>query len=89
MSFRPHVIVSAGSFVSVPVAYMSWLFRIPHVKLQMDVRPGLANRLMGPVSHPSLLTLKKQLIFPKNFIEKKYRACGASGNRQGKCRPRQ
>ena len=48
--FRPQVIVSAGSFVSVPVAYAAWILRIPHVILQMDVRPGLANRLMAPVS---------------------------------------
>ena len=48
--FRPQVIVSAGSFVSVPVAYAAWILRIPHVILQMDVRPGLANRLMAPAS---------------------------------------
>lgn len=48
--FKPHVVVSAGSFVSVPVAYAAWLLKIPHVILQMDVRPGLANRLMSPVS---------------------------------------
>ena len=48
--FRPQVVVSAGSFVSVPVAYAAWILRIPHVILQMDVRPGLANRLMAPVS---------------------------------------
>ena len=48
--FRPQVIVTAGSFVSVPVAYAAWILRIPHVILQMDVRPGLANRLMAPVS---------------------------------------
>ena len=48
--FRPQIIVSAGSFVSVPVAYAAWILRIPHVILQMDVRPGLANRLMAPVS---------------------------------------
>ena len=38
--FRPQVIVSAGSFVSVPVAYAAWILRIPHVILQMDVLPG-------------------------------------------------
>ncbi len=48
--FRPHIVVSAGSFVSVPVAYAAWFLRIPHVILQMDVHPGLANRLMAPVS---------------------------------------
>ncbi|MBC8257791.1 MAG: glycosyltransferase [SAR324 cluster bacterium] len=48
--FRPHIIVSAGSFVSVPVAFAAKLSGIPHVIFQMDVRPGLANRLMAPVS---------------------------------------
>ena len=50
LRFRPQVIVSAGSFVSVPVAYAAWLLRIPHVIMQMDLRSGLANRLMAPVS---------------------------------------
>jgi len=48
--FRPHVVVSAGSFVSVPVAYAARMLGIPQVLLQMDWRPGLANRLMAPVS---------------------------------------
>lgn len=47
---QPDVVVSAGSFVSVPVAYVSRLLGIKHVLLQMDVRPGLANRLMVPAS---------------------------------------
>ena len=51
LHFRPHVVVSAGSFVSVPVAYAAWFLRIPHIILQMDLRPGLANRLMAPVSN--------------------------------------
>ncbi len=50
LKFQPHVVVSAGSFVSVPVAYAAWLLRIPHIILQMDAKPGLANRLMAPVS---------------------------------------
>ena len=50
LRFRPQVIVSAGSFVSVPVAYAAWLLRIPHVIMQMDLRSGLANRMMAPVS---------------------------------------
>ncbi|MBT4015961.1 MAG: UDP-N-acetylglucosamine--N-acetylmuramyl-(pentapeptide) pyrophosphoryl-undecaprenol N-acetylglucosamine transferase, partial [Deltaproteobacteria bacterium] len=51
LRFRPQVIVSAGSFVSVPVAYAAWLLRIPHVIMQMDLRSGLANRMMAPVSN--------------------------------------
>ncbi len=71
LNFRPHVIVSAGSFVSVPVAYMSWFLRIPHVILQMDVNPGLANRLMAPVSHALVTYFEKTAIhFPKILIKK-------------------
>ena len=71
LSFRPHVIVSAGSFVSVPVAYMSWFLGIPHVILQMDVRPGLANRLMAPVSHALITYFEKTAAhFPNIFLKK-------------------
>ena len=71
LSFRPHVIVSAGSFVSVPLAYMSWLLRIPHVILQMDVRPGLANRLMAPVSHALITYFEKTANNFPNILLKK------------------
>ena len=50
LRFRPDIVVSAGSFVSVPVAFGAFILRIPHLILQMDVRPGLANRLMTPFS---------------------------------------
>lgn len=50
LSFKPDVVVSAGSFVSVPVAYAAKLLKIPHIIFQMDVHPGLANRLMAPAS---------------------------------------
>ena len=50
ISFRPDAVVSAGSYVSVPVAWACGLFRIPHLILQMDFLPGLANRLMSPFS---------------------------------------
>ncbi len=71
MNFRPHVIVSAGSFVSVPLAYMSWFLRIPHVILQMDVRPGLANRLMAPVSHALITYFEKTANYFPNILLKK------------------
>ena len=48
--FRPDVVVSAGSFVSVPVAWAARTLGVPQVLLQMDVRPGLANRLMAPAA---------------------------------------
>ena len=69
--FSPHVIVSAGSFVSVPLAYISWLLRIPHVILQMDVHPGLANRLMAPVSHVLVTYFEKTANHFPNILLKK------------------
>ena len=50
MKYRPNIVISAGSFASVPVAYAAKILGIPHLILQMDARAGLANRLMKPVS---------------------------------------
>ena len=52
---RPAVIVSAGSFVSVPVVYAGAFLRIPIVLYQSDKRLGLANRLAAPLSARVLL----------------------------------
>lgn len=46
MTWQPQVIVSAGSFVSVPVVLAAARFGIPCVIHQQDVKPGLAIRLM-------------------------------------------
>jgi UDP-N-acetylglucosamine--N-acetylmuramyl-(pentapeptide) pyrophosphoryl-undecaprenol N-acetylglucosamine transferase len=51
---RPDLMLSAGSFVSVPVAWACAVMRIPVAIHQQDVRPGLANRLMAPIA--SLIT---------------------------------
>lgn len=45
---RPAMVFAAGSYVSVPIALMSWLLRIPIWVHQLDVVPGLANRVMAP-----------------------------------------
>ncbi|HBL55468.1 MAG TPA: UDP-N-acetylglucosamine--N-acetylmuramyl-(pentapeptide) pyrophosphoryl-undecaprenol N-acetylglucosamine transferase [Deltaproteobacteria bacterium] len=72
LTFRPQVIVSAGSFVSVPVAYAAWCLRIPHVILQMDLRPGLANRLMAPVSQALVSYFKRTANqFPSISLKRK------------------
>ncbi|MBI4415170.1 MAG: UDP-N-acetylglucosamine--N-acetylmuramyl-(pentapeptide) pyrophosphoryl-undecaprenol N-acetylglucosamine transferase [Candidatus Kerfeldbacteria bacterium] len=45
---KPHVVVSAGSHVAVPVSWAAWVLRIPVVIHQQDVKKGFANRLMSP-----------------------------------------
>ena len=50
LRFRPEAMVSAGSYVAVPLAYVARVFGIPVVLHQMDISPGLANRLMKSVA---------------------------------------
>lgn len=48
LKLRPQVVVSAGSFVSVPVVWAAWCCGIPTIVHQPDVTVGLAVRLMAP-----------------------------------------
>lgn len=43
---NPNVVVSAGSFVSVPVVWAAWWCNIPVVIHQQDLQVGLATRIM-------------------------------------------
>ncbi|MDP3970273.1 MAG: UDP-N-acetylglucosamine--N-acetylmuramyl-(pentapeptide) pyrophosphoryl-undecaprenol N-acetylglucosamine transferase [bacterium] len=45
---RPAVVVSAGSFVSVPVVWAAWLLGIKNVVHQQDLQVGLSTKLMKP-----------------------------------------
>lgn len=47
---RPSLVVSAGGFVSAPVAWAAWLLRVPVLLYEMDVRQSLTNRLIRPVA---------------------------------------
>ena len=46
--FKPDIILTAGSFVAVPVAWAGWILRIPVIVHQQDIKVGLANNLMAP-----------------------------------------
>ena len=47
-TIRPDIVFSAGGFTSIPVVWMAKLMSIPSWIHQLDVTPGLANRLMAP-----------------------------------------
>ncbi len=59
--WRPDLVLSAGSFVSVPVVWAAWLCRVPVLIHQQDVRPGLANKLMAPAAKVVTVTFQKSL----------------------------
>lgn len=44
--YAPSVVVSVGSFVSVPIVWAAWWCNIPVVIHQQDLQVGLATRLM-------------------------------------------
>lgn len=56
---RPSLVMSAGSFVSVPIAWAAWLFRVPVLIHQQDVQAGLANKLMAPFASVVTVTFEK------------------------------
>lgn len=48
--FKPDIVVTAGSFVSVPVIMAAKTLRKPILVHQLDLKPGLANRIMAKVA---------------------------------------
>lgn len=59
--FKPSLVMSAGAFVSVPVVWAAYFFRIPIIIHQQDARPGLANKLMAPFATAITVTFEKSL----------------------------
>lgn len=58
---RPQVVASAGGFVAVPVVWAAWLRRIPVHVHQLDLRPGLANRLSTPFARSLSVSFEKSI----------------------------
>ncbi len=63
---QPEVILSAGSYVAVPVVMAGREMRIKTFVHQQDYQKGLANRLMSPLANKITVTFRKSLRdFPK------------------------
>lgn len=58
---RPVLVISAGAYVSVPLAWSAYFLRIPVLIHQQDVRSGLANRLMARAAQIITVTFEKSL----------------------------
>jgi UDP-N-acetylglucosamine--N-acetylmuramyl-(pentapeptide) pyrophosphoryl-undecaprenol N-acetylglucosamine transferase len=61
LTARPRLVMTAGSFISVPVIWAAWLLRIPSIIHQQDIRPGLANKLMAPFVSVVTVVFEKSL----------------------------
>ncbi|MFA6391426.1 MAG: undecaprenyldiphospho-muramoylpentapeptide beta-N-acetylglucosaminyltransferase [Patescibacteria group bacterium] len=59
--WKPDVIVTAGSFVAVPVVWAAWLLRKPIIVHQQDIQIGLANKLMAPFADRITVTFPESI----------------------------
>lgn len=68
--FKPDVILTAGSFVTVPVAWAAKILRVPLFLHQQDIRKTLSNSLSSFAATKITVALKPSLsYFPKNKVE--------------------
>ncbi|MFH0951137.1 MAG: UDP-N-acetylglucosamine--N-acetylmuramyl-(pentapeptide) pyrophosphoryl-undecaprenol N-acetylglucosamine transferase [bacterium] len=58
---RPQLIITAGSFVSVPLVIVGKLLGIPSLIHQLDYQPGLANKIMAKFAKKITVTFVKSL----------------------------
>ncbi|MFA7087745.1 MAG: UDP-N-acetylglucosamine--N-acetylmuramyl-(pentapeptide) pyrophosphoryl-undecaprenol N-acetylglucosamine transferase [Patescibacteria group bacterium] len=58
---KPDIVISAGSFISVPLVWAAAWKKIPILIHQQDVRPGLANKLMAPFARVITVVFEKSL----------------------------
>lgn len=50
LKFKPNVVMIAGSFIGVPVAWAAYILRVPVLIHQQDIIAGLANKMMANFS---------------------------------------
>jgi UDP-N-acetylglucosamine--N-acetylmuramyl-(pentapeptide) pyrophosphoryl-undecaprenol N-acetylglucosamine transferase len=63
--FKPDVILTAGSFIAVPVVYAASFLKIPSFIHQQDLEKGLANKLMQKTATAITVSFQESLeIFP-------------------------
>lgn len=59
---KPDLIITAGSFASVPLVYAAACKKLPILVHQQDVKPGLANKLMAPFARAITVVFEKSLV---------------------------
>lgn len=69
IQFKPDIILSAGSFVAVPVILAAWFLRIPRIIHQQDIKVGLANKILVPFATKISVTFLDQIkLFPTKKV---------------------
>lgn len=87
--FRPDILLTAGSFIAVPVYWAARLLRVPVVVHQQDIEVGLANKLMDQGASLITVSYKKSLddfkdknvVYTSNPVRKRFLNCSAERGR--------
>ncbi len=58
---KPNLVLSAGSFVSVPVVLAAYILKTPIIIHQLDIKPGLANKIMSYFAKTITVSFKNSL----------------------------
>lgn len=61
LKWRPDLVMSAGSFISVPIVWAAWILGVPVLIHQQDICAGLANKLMAPFAKTITVAFEKSL----------------------------
>ena len=61
IGFRPSVVVGVGGYASFPMALAAGLAGIPVILLEQNVSPGLANKLLAPLSAAVAVSFRQTL----------------------------
>jgi UDP-N-acetylglucosamine--N-acetylmuramyl-(pentapeptide) pyrophosphoryl-undecaprenol N-acetylglucosamine transferase len=48
-SFKPHLVIGMGSYLSVPVVLAAWWKRIPTIICEQNILPGIANGFLARI----------------------------------------
>ncbi len=63
---KPNIVFSKGGFVSVPVIFSSYRYKIPVISHESDVTPGLANKICMPFVRKICVTFPETRKFMNN-----------------------
>lgn len=61
MRYRPHIIISFGGYVALPVALAGFLLRIPVVTHEQTRGVGVANKIMSKIARKICVTFEDQV----------------------------
>jgi len=66
--YRPSLILSFGGYLSLPVVFWGYVFRIPIFTHEQTIKPGLANKIIGLLSKKIFVAFDES---KKYFSERK------------------